>query len=253
MSIFSGAIVTGGSRGIGFACAQRLLADGLGVMICGRNGEEAAHAAERLAAFGGPVYSVAADVGDPDDCERLVRSAIERLGGVGVVVNNAGIYEPVPFLEFDAAKWDRTLSVNLRGTVLVSASASRWMSDHEGGRIVNIASTNGLAAELQFAHYNASKAAIISLTQTMAVELAPHDIAVNCVAPGWILTPLSESWVGDLSFDQMRQICPLARIGKPEEVAETVAFLCRETTGYITGETINVDGGMMAQLPNPFG
>lgn len=247
------ALVTGGSHGIGYACAARLLRDGYSVLICSRHRDQVEEAAERLhAETGGTVKGIEADTGIPEDDERLVATCIAEFGGINAVINNAGIYTPVPFLEFTAEKWDRTLEVNLRGPMLISVAAARWMKDNGGGRIVHIASTNGHASENEFAHYNASKAALMSLAKSMALELSQYDIMVNCIAPGWILTPLSEPWVGDLTETMLKRISPLKRVGRPEEIAEMAAFLCRPEVGYVTGTTINVDGGMMAILASPF-
>jgi 3-oxoacyl-[acyl-carrier protein] reductase len=133
--------------------------------------------------------------------------------------------------------------------VLLSVLAARAMRDSGGGRIVHIASTNGQLAEAEFAHYNASKAALISLTKSMAVELAPLEILVNAVAPGWVLTPLSEPFVATLDAEALGRISPLRRVGQAAEVAGAVSFLCGPDASYITGITLNVDGGLTAMHP----
>jgi 3-oxoacyl-[acyl-carrier protein] reductase len=243
------ALVTGGSKGIGYACAERLLADGYAVAICARNPDEVSAAADKL---GGPgkVLGLRADVGSVEDCARLVPAVLGRFGRIDVLVNNAGIYSPVPFLDLTAQTWDETMHVNVRGPVLLGSAAARAMRDQaSGGRIVNIASTNGQLSEAEFAHYNASKAAIISLTKTMSVELAPLGILVNAVAPGWVLTPLSEPFVGTLTEDSLARISPLRRVGLAAEVAGAVSFLCGNDATYVTGVTVNVDGGLTAMHP----
>jgi 3-oxoacyl-[acyl-carrier protein] reductase len=244
------ALVTGGSKGIGYACAERLLADGYAVAICARHGDEVTAAAEKLG--GGPdrVLGLQADVGSVEDGARLVPAVLERFGRIDALVNNAGVYSPVPFLDFTAETWDALMDINVRGPVLLGGAAGRAMREQGGGgRIVNIASTNGQMSEAQFAHYNASKAAIISLTKTMSVELAPFGILVNAVAPGWVLTPLSEPFVGALSADTLGRISPLRRVGSAAEVAGAVSFLCGPDANYITGATVNVDGGLIAMHP----
>jgi NAD(P)-dependent dehydrogenase (short-subunit alcohol dehydrogenase family) len=243
------ALVTGGSKGIGYACAERLLGDGYVVAICARNPDEVSAAADKL---GGPgkVLGLRADVGSVEDCAGLVPAVLERFGRIDALVNNAGIYSPVPFLDLTAQTWDETMHINVRGPVLLGSAAARAMRDQaSGGRIVNIASTNGQLSEAEFAHYNASKAAIISLTKTMSVELAPFGILVNAVAPGWVLTPLSEPFVGTLTEDSLARISPLRRVGLAAEVAGAVSFLCGNDATYVTGVTVNVDGGLTAMHP----
>jgi NAD(P)-dependent dehydrogenase (short-subunit alcohol dehydrogenase family) len=243
------ALVTGGSKGIGYACAERLLADGYAVAICARNAAEVEAAAAKLGAPG-QVLGLRADVGSVGDCEGLVPAVTARFGRIDALVNNAGVYSPVPFLDFTADSWDALMDINVRGPVLLGGAAARAMRDQgSGGRIVNIASTNGQMSEAEFAHYNASKAALISLTKSMSVELAPHGILVNAVAPGWVLTPLSEPFVGTLSSDALGRISPLRRVGTAAEVAGAVSFLCGPDAGYITGTTVNVDGGLIAMHP----
>jgi NAD(P)-dependent dehydrogenase (short-subunit alcohol dehydrogenase family) len=220
------ALVTGGSKGIGYACAERLLADGFTVAICARNAGEVSAAAGRL---GDPdqVLGLRSDVGSVEDCEALVPAVLDRFGRIDVLVSNAGVYTPVPFLDLTADTWDALMDINVRGPVLLGVAAARAMRDQGGGgRIVNIASTNGQLSEPEFAHYNASKAALISLTKSMSVELAPFGILVNAVAPGWILTPLSEPFVGTMTEGSLARISPLKRVGQAAEVAAAVSFLC---------------------------
>jgi 3-oxoacyl-[acyl-carrier protein] reductase len=247
------ALVTGGSKGIGLACASRLLRDGYTVATCAR-GENELKQAEAVLREIGDVLTIRADVGVPEDCERLVRQTVDTLGRIDILVNNAGVYAPVPFLDFTAEAWDNLFAINVRGPVLLSAASGRQMRDQGGGgRIIHIASTNGLAAEPEFAHYNASKAALISLAKTMAIELAPHGILVNAIAPGWVSTPLSAEYIDSLSDEQLARISPLRRAARPEEIAGAVSYLCGEDATYVTGETLCVDGGMMAMLAQPYG
>lgn len=243
------AVVTGGSKGIGYACAERLQQDGHAVVICARNKEGVAEAASRLQA-NGPARGVVADVGKAEDCQRVVDTCLEAFGRIDALVSNAGVYFPVPLLEMSAEDWDATFAINVRGPMLMGSAAARHMKEQGGGHIVNISSTNGIMAEPEFAHYNASKAAVISLTKTMALEWAPYNIQVNSIAPGWILTPLSEPWVADLTDEQLSQAFPMGRVGMPQEIAEVAAFLCRDGAGYLNGETIKVDGGSLARHPS---
>lgn len=245
------AIVTGASKGIGYSCAERLQKDGYALTICGRNGRDLDEAAGKLAA-NGEVVHVQADVGEVEACNRVVQACLEAYGRVDALVNNAGIYDAVPLFDLNAEIWDRYFAVNLRAPLLIAIECAKSMRDRgEGGHIVNIASTNGLMSEVAFAHYNASKAALISLTETMAIEWAEYGIQVNAVAPGWIRTPLSEPWIGELTDEQLRRTFPSRRVGSASEVAELVAFLCRDGANYLTGSTIRIDGGMLAQHPAP--
>ena len=241
------ALVTGGSKGIGYAWAERLLAEGYEVAFCARNQAEIQSAAARLGGgdrvFGSGPMSACPEV------PGLVAAVTGRFGRIDVLVNNAGVYAPVPFLDFTADRWDALMHINVRGPVLLSVLAARAMRDSGGGRIVHIASTNGQLSEAQFAHYNASKAALISLTKTMAVELAPLGILVNAVAPGWVLTPLSEPFVATLDAEALGRISPLRRVGQAAEVASAVSFLCGPDASYVTGITLNVDGGLTAMHP----
>jgi NAD(P)-dependent dehydrogenase (short-subunit alcohol dehydrogenase family) len=246
------ALVTGGSKGIGLACVERFVADGYRAAFCARNQVEIDAVVERLDGEGlaGSVLGVRADVGDVDDCAAVVAATVERFGRIDALVNNAGVYAPVPFLDFTADSWDTLTDINVRGPVLIGGAAGRIMREQGGGgRIVNIASTNGQMSEAAFAHYNASKAAVISLTKTMAVELAPYGILVNAVAPGWVLTPLSEDYVATLDRSALARISPLERVGTAAEVAGAVAFLCGPDATYVTGITLNVDGGLTAMHP----
>ena len=242
------AVVTGGSKGIGLACVERFLADGYRVAFCARQQPEIDSVLDRLGRD--RLLGVRADVGDPDDCVRLVAVTLDRLGRVDALVNNAGVYTPTPFLEMTAASWDELTDINVRGSVLVGVAAATAMrAQGDGGRIVNIASTNGQMSEASFAHYNASKAAVISLTKSMAVELAQYGILVNAIAPGWVLTPLSEDYVSSLDRAALARISPLERVGTAAEVAGAAAFLCGPDASYVTGITLNVDGGLTAMHP----
>ena len=245
------AIVTGGPKGIGYACAERLQQDGCALTICGRNDGALKEAADRLSAKGAIVH-VQADVGEVADCYRVVKAHLDAYGQVDALVNNAGIYDAVPLFDLTPEVWDHYFTVNLRAPLVIAIECAKNMRDRgTGGHIVNIASTNGLMSEVAFAHYNASKAGLISLTETMAVEWAQYGIQVNAVAPGWILTPLSEPWVGELTEAQLERTFPSRRVGSASEVGELVAFLCRDEANYLTGATVRIDGGMLAQHPAP--
>jgi len=242
------AIVTGVSKGIGKAIADRLLEEGYDVAGCSRDGDAAAAA---LAAGGEHAVGIAADVSRPDDVERLVETAVDRFGRVDVLVNNAGIYAEVDFLDLTLEQWNQTLAINLTGPMLCAQAAARRMIESGAeGRIVNIASSTGILAEAASADYNATKAALISLTRSLAVDLAPHGIITSCVAPGWIDTGI-DPVVADLSPEASARLNPLGRTGTPEEVAHAVAALCDRRASFANGAVLSIDGGQTAVSPAP--
>jgi NAD(P)-dependent dehydrogenase (short-subunit alcohol dehydrogenase family) len=242
-------IVTGGSLGIGKATAERFVLEGARVLITGRRPEMLEEAAREMREkHGRQVLTCRMDVSRKADVERLVAYVLEQWDGVDVLINNAGIANMCPFLDLPEEVWDETIAINLKGHFLVGQAVAREMVKARSGVIVNMSSSNGLAAELDYAHYNASKAGIVLLTKTMALELAPYGIRVNCVAPGYILTPLASS----VQDDQGRAVyirtkIPLGRTAEPEEVASVFAFLASNDASFITGETIVIDGGQLAQ------
>jgi 3-oxoacyl-[acyl-carrier protein] reductase len=242
------AIVTGAGRGIGKAIAAKFLDEEARLLVCDLVPERLERAVADLSARG-EIHGLAGDVTDRAFCEALVAEAQARLGGLDVLVNNAGIAVAQPFLEHDPVAWDRTIAVNLTATFVLGQLAARAMvARGGGGAIVNMASTNGLMGERELAAYNASKAGVILLTKTMAIELAAHQIRVNCVAPGWIATELHEEVQLDpaLVATYMEKI-PLRRAGRPEEVANVFAFLASDEAGFVTGESVVVDGGQLAE------
>ena len=246
-------LISGGSSGIGAAAARRLLEEGGRVVLAG---VEAGQVDETVADLGrlGDVSGVTADVGSEQDVTRLVDTAVDRLGGLDVLINNAGVAWREPFLDITPDSWDRMLRVNLRGMFLVASAVTRRLVDQgTGGVIVNMSSTNGLGGEAGYAHYNASKAGVLLLTRTMAVELGQHGIRVNAVCPGYIDTPLNSAVVasiGDADFaaGYARDNIPLARVGSPEEVAAVYAFLASDDSSFVHGAEIVVDGGQLAVM-----
>jgi 3-oxoacyl-[acyl-carrier protein] reductase len=242
-----GVLVAGGSRGIGEAAARRFLEEGCRVFLCAR-GQEGVELAVRDLRELGPVEGMACDVGDEEAVKTLIDTAERFLGGIDVLVNNAGIAWQEPFLEIPLESWDKVLDINLRGMFVVAQKvAARMVARGRGGAIVNMSSTNAFEGEAGYTHYNASKGAIVMLTRTMAVELGVYGIRVNALCPGKIRTPLQAEaedpeYVAKFEHERI----PLGRSGTPEEVAAAYAFLASDEASFIHGEVLVVDGGQLA-------
>jgi|SRR5579875_400393 NAD(P)-dependent dehydrogenase (short-subunit alcohol dehydrogenase family) len=241
-----GVVVTGAARGIGFEVARRFLSEGSRVFLCDRDSQGLAEALSQLSREG-EVGSAVCDVGHEDQVESMAAAAGDFLGRVDVLVNNAGVAAIAPVLRETTSEWDEILRVNLRGCFLVARVIGASMAQSGGGAIVNMSSTNGLVAEVGYAAYNASKAGLLLLSQTMAVELAPLGVRVNCVCPGYIVTPMSKQ-LDDPAFVRayVRDNIPLGRTGTPGDVASAVVFLASEESAFITGTSLVVDGGQLS-------
>jgi NAD(P)-dependent dehydrogenase (short-subunit alcohol dehydrogenase family) len=245
-------LVSGGSSGIGLATARRFLEEGSRVFLTGLDPREVDGALAGLAP-GGQVSGLACDVSLEGDVAAMMAAAHRALGGIDVLVNNAGTARRDPFLSIAAGNWDRIVAVNLRGMFLVAQAVSRHMVERGGGVIVNMSSTNGLAGEEDYAHYNASKGGVLLLTKTMAVELGRHGIRVNALCPGYIRTPLNEAVsapIGGAEFETAyaRDRIPLGRAGQPEEVAAAYAFLASDDASFVHGAALVIDGGQIAVM-----
>lgn len=241
-------LITGGSLGIGRATAERFAAEGARLLLTARRNDllESA-AAELRERYAVEVLTCAMDVSCSADVERMMAYVLERWGGVDVLINNAGICREANFLEATEEHWDETMAINLKGHFLVAQAVAREMVRAGSGVIVNMSSTNGLAGEVGYSAYNASKAGILLLTKTMALELAPYGIRVNCLAPGYIVTPMSQALDSNLRvYAYARDKIPLGRVASPEEVAAVFAFLASDDASFITGEAIVIDGGQLA-------
>ncbi len=234
------AAVTGGARGIGRAIVERLIADGHRVAVLDRDGDELDRVAGALA-----VEAVTVDLADPEAARGAVAEAATRLGGLDVLVNNAGVFSSVPLLELQVEEWDRMFAVNARAMLCTIQAAVPHLVAAGGGRIVNMASMGGKEGEPGQAHYAASKAAVIALTRVAAMELGPHGITVNCICPGYVLTDLAADGRDEAQVRAWATRSPLGRLGTPADVAGQVAFLVSPDAAYVTGQALNVTGGMI--------
>jgi NAD(P)-dependent dehydrogenase (short-subunit alcohol dehydrogenase family) len=250
------AIVTGGASGIGAGIAEKFVAEGARVMIADINRDQGA---EFVAVLGDDAVFRPTDVADPDQVGALVASAVEAFGGLDVMVNNAGVSSRMhrSFLDDDLADFQRVMSVNLLGVMAGTRDAARQMAKGGGGSIINVSSIGGIQAGGGVMTYRASKAAVIMFTKSAAIELAYHDVRVNCIAPGSIPTPILASSASGRTREelehfeqtiraQMRADRPLQRDGTPEDVAEAALYLAGDRSRYVTGTVLRVDGGTAA-------
>ena len=239
------ALVTGAGRGIGLGIAQALAAEGARVAVCDISARLLDEALAQIQALGGQALAFEMDVTSKPQIYRVVGDVVARWGPVDILVNNAGIYEVLPVEEISEAQWDRVLAVNLKGAFLCCQAVIPGMKERRSGHIVNIASSAGkTGGTLAGAHYSASKAGLINLTKQLARELGPFGITVNAVAPGRIDTPMIHS-VSDAENEAFAQRTPLGRLGTPEDVAHAVVFLASERASFITGEIVDVNGGLL--------
>ena len=243
---FSGrvALVTGGASGIGFAVAQQLAALGAKVAIADVNLEGAEAAAARLA--GAEVMTLGVDVREPDEVDKMVESVATGFGRLDILVHSAGVGIERSFLETSAEEWRRLIDIDLSGTFYCAQAAARRMVEGGYGRIVTLASTAGLRGGTGRAAYGAAKGGVVALTKVMAVELAPHGITANALAPGAIETELVARMHSEETRRVYRAGIPFDRYGTPEEVAAAAVFLASEQAGYVTGQILGVDGGFLA-------
>jgi NAD(P)-dependent dehydrogenase (short-subunit alcohol dehydrogenase family) len=248
-------LVTGGSSGIGLATVRRFLDEGSRVFTCALDDDELRDALTPLGA-GDRLGSVACDLRSTAVAADMVRRADAWLGGIDVLANNAGIALHEPFLEISTDDWDRVIEVNLRAVFVVAQAVAQGMVAAErSGVIVNMASTNALGGEAGFAHYNASKGGVLQLTRTMAVELGARGIRVNCVCPGFVETDMwtavarEQGKLMGMTADEFTRrragTVPLGRMERAEDVANVIGFLVSEKSGYMTGQALSVDGGLV--------
>jgi len=235
-------LITGGASGIGAATAARFLEEGAAVVVLDCDAKALTGIQTQLSKLAG---TVDADVSNLKQVEAAFAEALRLMGGVDVLINNAGISIRHTFLDITPAEWDRIIAVNLTGVFYVAQTAARHMWERGIGVILQTASTNGLVGQTYYADYNATKAGVIELTKSMALELAPK-VRVCAIAPGYVLTPMQRAEYSDQMLDEVNRKIPLGRHAKPEEIAALFAFLASDDAAYATGHVYTIDGGETA-------
>jgi len=237
------ALVTGAAQGIGKAVALLLAQRGADIIISDINLEKAEETSKEIATLGRRAMAIRANVAVIEEVEKMVQAIIERFSQIHILVNNAGIARDKLLLRMTEEDWDLVLDINLKGTFNCTKAVIRYMSKQRNGKIVNIASVVGEMGNAGQANYSASKAGVIGFTKTIAREFASRGINVNAIAPGYIVTPMTEV-LPEKAKEDLKRMIPMERLGQPEDVAQAALFLVSEASNYITGQVINVNGGI---------
>jgi len=236
-------LITGAAQGIGKSIALLLAQNGANIVVSDINLERAEETAKEIESIGSKAMAVKVDVANLKEVEQMVEAVLEKFGKIDILVNNAGITRDKLILRMTEEDWDAVLNVNLKGTFNCTKVVVRHMAKQRSGKIVSIASVVGEMGNAGQANYSASKAGVIGLTKTIAREFAQRRINVNAIAPGYIETPMTEI-LPEKVKEELKSLIPMERLGKPEDVAEAVLFLVSEESNYITGQVLNVNGGI---------
>ena len=238
------AIVTGAGQGMGKAVAERLAQGGSKIVVFDINSDQAEAAISSLNEYSSESMVVTGDVTKKDDVEKAVKDTVDRFGQVDILINNAGVLRPTAVIDIDEKEWDWVVAVNLKGTFLFSQAVLKIMRKNNWGRIVNFSSTAGKnISTVGGAHYTSAKAGILGFTRHLAKEEAGYGITVNSVCPGLIDTEMVRNTIDPVKTQRYADSFPISRLGEPEEVAELVAFLCSNRAAYITGASLDINGG----------
>ncbi len=238
------ALVTGSTRGIGKATAEKLAEAGATVIVTGRSEDRAREVAKEIKEkTGSETFAVGLDIGVKESIESAFKRINDEFGTVDILVNNAGTNRDTLFIRMKYEDWEEIIRINLTGTFLITQLAVKGMLKKRWGRIINMSSVVAFTGNMGQANYSSAKAGLIGFTKTLAKELAGRNITVNAIAPGFIETDMTDSLPEDIRQEYLKQI-PIGRFGKPEDVANVVLFLASDLSGYITGEVIHVNGGM---------
>lgn len=238
------AIVTGSGSGIGRAIALELAARGADVALCGRRLEPVQETAKMIEALGRKAYAASVDVSGSEAVQAFVADVIKTFGKVDILVNNAGLTRDNLLMRMSEEEWDAVLDTNLKGAFLFCKALARPMMKQRSGAVVNIASIVGITGNAGQCNYSASKAGLIAMTKSMAKELASRGIRVNAVAPGFIVSQMTDALPEEIRNEMLKNI-PAGRFGKTDDIAKAVAFLCSEDASYVTGQTLSVNGGLV--------